>query len=91
METAGNLEQEVETLIKFAVGEETENGSIIDAARAYASACDLLIARTKEVGTNDGFFVAMRPLLQQYLERARLLTDIAIDEEQALKEKAVQQ
>ncbi len=83
---AGAFESEVETLIKTAVGEEKENGSILLAAQCYTAASEMLVARTQQLGKNDGFFVSMRARLLEYLERARLLTDIAIDEERAAAE-----
>jgi hypothetical protein len=83
MESAGHIESEIETLIRTAVGEEQNDGNVLVAAQCYTAALELMVAKTKEVGVHDGFFVAMRPRLLEYLERARLLSDIAIDEEAA--------
>ncbi len=81
-----NFEQEVETLLRTAIGEEKEDGSPLLAAQCYAEAVSMLVDRATEIGVNDGFFVKIAPFLREYLERARLLADISIDEEKAMAE-----
>ena len=75
-----SFEQEVETLLRTANSEENEDGSPMVAAQCYAAALNLLVQRAQAIGRHDAFFVAMRPLLINYLDRARLLADIAVDE-----------
>ena len=83
---SANFEQEVETLLRTAIGEEKEDGSPLLAAQCYTDALTMLVDRAKEIGVNDGFFVKIRPLLLNYAERARLLADIADEEEKAMTE-----
>ncbi len=78
------LEQEIETLLRTAIAEETADGSPLLAAQCYADAVTLLLRQARAVGTNDGFFVSVRALLAPYIERARLLADVAVDEEKSL-------
>ncbi len=78
-----NFEQEVETLLRTAIGEEKEDGSPLLAAQCYAEALSMLVERARAIGVHDGFFVRIKPILMNYLERARLLADIAADSEKS--------
>ena len=73
-------------LLRTAIAEEKEDGSPLLAAQMYADALSLLVERAKEIGKNDGFFVKIKPILMNYAERARLLADIAVEEEKAMEE-----